>query len=607
MDLDEFERVFRDQPRFGPHTIRSPIRYEVWRDFALHPKARLDLLLEAKDSASCVGVAGAVLEGLKGTNVSLSSTRPAISNDVVAVSVDFEQFVRALVPLTDWGVHVQSIAGMEREALARHLRPALRGEPPRPGEADLDLTESDKRTAPLDKIPLDKIEEFRWFALLVARIGRQSLGGTLRSEAPNAILAMAHWLSTRLRGSFVSTARPVSSISVNRIAHSGVNRSRSTIKADAAARVFEIDAATVGWAVIDSGIDATHPAFRRRDPATGLPFYVPFEKTPSRWENRTRVYRTYDLLDVRDRLQVSTIEELNGLDIGARLDKDCQVPADASYRPPVDVHGTHVAGILGANWTHVEIAAADGHQLEWVPNPEPIVGVCPTISLWDFRVLGDDGRGDEFSILTALNHVLRINADAGRLVIQGVNLSLSIPHDVANYACGWTPVCEACDRLVDNGVVVVVSAGNTGFRAGVGRRLADGTSYLSISITDPGNADKVITVGATHRELPYRYGVSYFSSRGPTADGRRKPDVLAPGEGIVAPVGAADRTTLDGTSQAAPHVSGAAALLLARYPELAGQPARVKQILCETASDLGRDSAFQGHGLVDILRALQSI
>jgi subtilisin family serine protease len=137
--------------------------------------------------------------------------------------------------------------------------------------------------------------------------------------------------------------------------------------------------------------------------------------------------------------------------------------------------------------------------------------------------------------------------------------------------------------------------------------MADGSNYLPISITDPGNADKVITVGSTHREFPYRYGVSYFSARGPTADGRRKPDLLAPGEGIVGPVGMGDRITLDGTSQAAPHVSAAAALLLARYGELIGQPLRVKEILCESASDLGRDRAFQGHGLLDVLRALQAI
>jgi serine protease AprX len=58
---------------------------------------------------------------------------------------------------------------------------------------------------------------------------------------------------------------------------------------------------------------------------------------------------------------------------------------------------------------------------------------------------------------------------------------------------------------------------------------------------------------------------------------------------------------------AAPHVSGAAALLMARNPELVGQPDRIKSILCSSATDLGRERYFQGHGLLDVLRALQSV
>ena len=116
-------------------------------------------------------------------------------------------------------------------------------------------------------------------------------------------------------------------------------------------------------------------------------------------------------------------------------------------------------------------------------------------------------------------------------MIHGVNLSLSLLHDVENFACGRTPICEECERLVATGVVVVAAAGNRGFeRVLTGAGELD--AYRAISITDPGNADGVITVGATHRFEPHTYGVSYFSSRGPTGDGRIKPDVLAPGERI---------------------------------------------------------------------------
>ena len=154
-----------------------------------------------------------------------------------------------------------------------------------------------------------------------------------------------------------------------------------------------------------------------------------------------------------------------------------------------------------------------------------------------------------------------------------MNLSLSIRHDVANYACGRTPVCDECERLVAAGVVVVGRRRQRGLSPLRHRRGTAVEAYNSISITDPGNAEGVITVGATHRYRPHTYGVSYFSSRGPTGDGRAKPDLVAPGEKITAPCPASSFGLKDGTSMAAPHVSGAAALLMARHSELIGQPA----------------------------------
>jgi serine protease AprX len=184
---------------------------------------------------------------------------------------------------------------------------------------------------------------------------------------------------------------------------------------------------------------------------------------------------------------------------------------------------------------------------------------------------------------------------------------VSVPHEVANYACGRTPVCEECERAVANGLVVVTAAGNRGFNRLVQAERGALGDYRFISITDPGNSQNVITVGSTHRFMPHNYGVSYFSSRGPTGDGRSKPDLVAPGERIDSCTPGGKYETMDGTSMAAPHVSGAAALLIGRHRELIGQPNRVKEILCRSATDLGREPRFQGAGMVDVLRALQSV
>src|SRR5262249_19097754 len=144
------------------------------------------------------------------------------------------------------------------------------------------------------------------------------------------------------------------------------------------------------------------------------------------------------------------------------------------------------------------------------PNTDSVRGLCPDIKLYDFRVLDSAGRGDEFNVMAALQYVRSLNAHKDSVSIHGVNLSLSIPHDVANYACGRTPVCDECERLVGAGIVVVAAAGNDGYR-GSQAMVADSAErgYRTVSISDPGNAESVITVGATHRDRPHEYGVSY--------------------------------------------------------------------------------------------------
>jgi subtilisin family serine protease len=142
---------------------------------------------------------------------------------------------------------------------------------------------------------------------------------------------------------------------------------------------------------------------------------------------------------------------------------------------------------------------------------------------------------------------------------------------------------------------------------------------MDLTINDPGNADLAITVGSTHKDMPHVYGVSYFSSKGPTGDGRAKPDLVAPGEKILSCAAGkrleemqalghdCDYLELSGTSMAAPHVSGVIAAFLSIRQEYIGYPEKVKEIFLSTATDLKRERYFQGYGLVDLMRAVQSV
>jgi serine protease AprX len=429
----------------------------------------------------------------------------------------------------------------------------------------------------------------------------------------------------------------------NRPVSPTVWRSTLAVKADAARRLFNISCRNLAWAVLDSGIDATHPAFRKRT-AGDQPATQCFPVMKGKRSNNTRIVATFQFTKshIRRLLSVAVPAETKSrmapqaagrpagksgepgpagapdaealeeraktlaqrLDRGWGIDWDelrpfLEVPHDDGYQPPRYDHGTHVAGILAGDW----------RQGEWDIYPRvdgDLTGICPDLELYDFRVLDENGVGDEFSVMAALQFLRYLNSQRERPIIHGANLSLAMKHDVANYACGRTPVCEECERVVNSGVVVVAAAGNDGYLR-MTTPSGDSEGYRSISISDPGNADAVITVGATHRYQPHTYGVSYFSSRGPTGDGRQKPDLVAPGEKITAPVPGGRVRTKDGTSMAAPHVSGAAALLMARHRELMGMPQRVKQVLCTTATDLARERYFQGTGMLDILRALQSV
>jgi subtilisin family serine protease len=213
--------------------------------------------------------------------------------------------------------------------------------------------------------------------------------------------------------------------------------------------------------------------------------------------------------------------------------------AKRPFDPVESEHATHVAGIAAGD--HGTVAQSDF-------GPEVVSGIAPRAYLGNYRVLitptnvGPDGNSPE--IAAGIEAAVRDGMNV-------INLSLGEPGDI-------TPsrdvVVQAINGAAEAGVVPVISAGNDFEALGFG------------TISSPASASKAIAVAAATKGG----SMAYFSSAGPTPYSLRlKPDVAAPGVSILSSVPAHDGLwdTLDGTSMAAPHVAGGAAVLMQRHPD----------------------------------------
>lgn len=365
-------------------------------------------------------------------------------------------------------------------------------------------------------------------------------------------------------------------------------KSIATVKADAAHNAFAAFGEGVVWAVADSGIWGDHPHFARYGTLAGV----------------AALHRSFvDDNPLSDEFGHGT--HVAGIIAGA---------AQAAADPPDPARPAPCAVTM----RRPDPSADDEYDLVPVPT---ICGMAPRARLVSLKVLNATGGGRFSDALAAIEYVQEVNAYGRNLTIHGLNLSAGYPFDPAWFACGQSPLCVEIDRLVRSGVVVVTAAGNAGYGTVAASGTAGASAGLAVTISDPGNADLAITVGSTHREAPHTYGVSFFSSKGPTGDGRLKPDLVAPGERIIscaAPVAKAhlrgvvpdtvqyDYVENSGTSMAAPHVSGVIAAFLSIRREFVGRPDRVKELFLASATDLRRERYFQGAGLVDLMRAIQA-
>ena len=301
----------------------------------------------------------------------------------------------------------------------------------------------------------------------------------------------------------------------------------------------------------------------------------------------------------------------NHLDLAGKIDGfcnalagGCTVNADGlatDNTAPFDDndHGTHVGGIA---------AGAGNAQSQYR-------GIAPAARLYGAKVCNSGGSCFESDIVAGISWC------AGQPAVRVMNVSLGSPaNGDGNSAISLAADC-AVDASSHPGIcinypnrtpkIVVVAAGNAG-------------AFVH-TVGEPGAAREVITVGAlgtasVSEEWADRrgHGVVAFSSRGPTADHRTKPDITAPGAGITAPdAGTVNGyQTFSGTSMASPFTAGTMALMTqARLQSMSRPPTdpldatdvvQLKNVLYNTAQDrgpAGQDDDW-GHGAIDTLNAV---
>ena len=510
MKADEVEKVFygaHDDPerRF---TQDFPILPDVWIAFGEDPGKRYELLLTPHTRSDAAKLCATLRERLNEERdaTPLSANRwveahrdfdkskpPRLlfNESVVLARFSFYELLRVALPLSDWWLRAVV-------PLLATRTPAELEQMGLPGSLHLDTPARKERRAGDAKL-LEKLVD------IVGRIEYERLNPAAAMppadpDKKNAFAQLFQGLPP-----VRECAGALFGVSLNRKANAGLWRSRLAVKADAASLLFNLKCDGIRWAVLDTGIDAQHPAFYRRD-AQGKPAKPDPDDPDDQFLVPSRVVRTYDFLRLKELLDPDTglpdkacaFQKLppekreilqqdleHSLDRGRAIDWDLLEPFlriphhrdTAETLKPNGSHGTHVAGTLAGNWPE----AAEDTAVE-----QPLVGICPDLELYDLRVLGDEA--DEFTVMAALQFVRHLNAHKEQMVIHGVNLSMAVTHDVANFACGRTPICEECERVVASGVVVVTAAGNRGFnKFSIAEDGASG-DYRYISITDPSHA-----------------------------------------------------------------------------------------------------------------------
>ncbi len=218
-------------------------------------------------------------------------------------------------------------------------------------------------------------------------------------------------------------------------------------------------------------------------------------------------------------------------------------------------HGTHIAGIIAARSFNNAAEGADS-------------GMAPAAHLINLKVLGADGSGQASDVIAAIDFAIKYRKE---FAIRVINLSLGA---APTQSYRDDPICQAVERAVRAGLVVVASAGNYGEFEG---------KQVYGSVTSPGISPYAITVGALRTQGtvdPSDDEIAPWSSKGPTmVDHIVKPDLVAPGSKIVS------------TAAAGGDVDGAVSGSADRRPRRA-------RLLLDERHEHGRGGGERGGGVV---------
>ncbi len=276
-----------------------------------------------------------------------------------------------------------------------------------------------------------------------------------------------------------------------------------------------------------------------------IPYGVELVKAPEFWDMYGKRGEGMKVCVIDSGLR-TTHEDLIAGDLSGSSDSSVVTPWDGFSGS----HGTHVTGT---------IAAQD--------NTVGVVGVAPDASIYVVRIFSDSGSASASIFMQGLNACARAGVNI-------INMSLGGPGSS-------TAERNLLQSLKDSGILLVAAAGNT--------------ASTNNRVQYPAGYESVMSVGAIDENLE----IAIFSSH------NNQVDIVAPGVGVLSTTAARDTSysQYDGTSMAAPHIAGVAALLWSQFPEKSVD--EIQNALSQSAQDLGacgRDRLF-GHGVVDVMAA----